>query len=769
MAGEIAAPIQRHVEAAIAEEKIPGCVVLVGRRGHIVHRQAYGHRCLEPTIEPMTLDTVFDLASLTKPIATSTSIMQLVERGDLRLRDRVSKYLPEYAANGKEDTTVEQLLVHSAGLIPDTSVRDYRNGWDEAYAKMCELEPLAKPGAAFKYSDVGFLLLGEIVKQQSKLSLDKYVRRHILLPLGMRDTMFNPPEELSKRAATTEKVDGQWRRGQVHDPRAFLLGGVAGHAGLFSTADDLAIYAQTILQGGERNGVRILSPRTIENWTRARDIQGNHRGLGWDMGSVYSRNRGEMMSGSAFGHGGFTGTAMWMDPELDLFVIFLSNRLHPKGKGEANDLAGRIATIASAACLKTTDHHSSKACADAPQDRRLPTQATRLGLTRLGLTRLGLTRLGPTRLGIDVLKAQQFALLRNKRIGLIANHTSQDAAGNSTVKLFADSPDVNLVSLFSPEHGIYGTEDHPDIGNTTEKETQLPVFSLYGKTRKPMPEQLANVDALVFDIQDIGCRFYTYVSTMGLAMEACAEAGKEFVVLDRPNPINGIDVEGPMLDAGSESFVGYHHMPVRHGMTAGELAEMFRAERNLKVKLTIVPVENWQRSDYLYDTGLPWVNTSPNMRSLTQAVLYPGVGLFETTNVSVGRGTDTPFEVFGAPWIDAVPFAAAIRSHNCAGLQVTPITFTPDASKHSEAKCQGVRFIVTDWKRFRPLDLAWAIGASLVELHGDDWESKRFPRLLGNATVLEKLTQGEQPSAIQQSYDKELSDFLRRRKPFLMY
>lgn len=749
MAPHIDKPIQRHVEAAIAEKKIPGCVVLIGRHGQIVHRQAYGHRSLEPTTEPMTVDTVFDLASLTKPIATSTSIMQLVEKGDLRLRDRVGKYLPEFATNGKEETTVEQLLVHSAGLIPDTSVRDYLNGWDEAYEKMCALKPLSEPGSAFKYSDVGFLLLGAIVQERSGLPLDEYTQEHIFQPLGMHDTTFNPSNELSRRAATTEKVDGEWRRGKVHDPRAYLLDGVAGHAGLFSTADDLAIYAQTVLQGGERNGVRILSPRTIENWTRPRDIDGNHRGLGWDMGSAYSRNRGEMMSPAAFGHGGFTGTAMWIDPELDLFVIFLSNRLHPTGKGEANDLAGRIATIASAACLQTAKHNSPPSGEEVAQTKQ-PNTAN-------------------TRLGVDVLSDRRFAPLRDKRIGLIANHTSQNAAGVSTVKILADAPEVKLVSLFSPEHGIYGTEDHPDIGDTTEKETQLPVYSLYGDTRKPLPEQLEKVDALVFDIQDIGCRFYTYVSTMGLAMEACAEADKEFVVLDRPNPINGVDVEGPMLDPGSESFVGYHPMPVRHGMTAGELAEMFRNELDLDLKLTIVPVENWQRSDYLYDTSLPWVNTSPNMRSLTQAVIYPGVGLFETTNVSVGRGTDTPFEVFGAPWINAHQFATAIRSHGCPGLEVTPITFTPDASKHSGTECQGVRFIVTDWEKFRPLDLAWAIGASLVKLHGDDWDSKRFPRLLGNAAVFELVTSGAQPAAIKQSYVKDLDDFRRRRQAFLMY
>lgn len=751
MAGELAPPIMRHVNAAIQGKKLPGCVVLIGRHGRIVHREAYGNRQLEPTVEPMTVDTVFDIASLTKPIATSTSIMQLVERGDLRLRDKVSDYLPEFARHGKEEATVEQLMVHSAGLIPDNAIADYENGWTVAYEKICELQAVSKPGTKFKYSDVGYLLLGQLVEKLSGTPLNDYAKKNIFLCLGMHETMFTPPVELQRRAAATERVDGEWLKGRVHDPRARLLQGVAGHAGLFSTADDLAIFAQTLLRGGRRGDVRILSPRTIKNWTRSRNIDGNLRGLGWDMGSAYSRNRGEMMSPSAFGHGGFTGTAMWIDPELDLFVIFLSNRLHPSGKGEANDLAGRIATIASAACLPTVEsRHASTGPDDYEQS-------------------LKQERSEPTRLGIDVLRDRDFAQLNGKRVGLIANQTSLDAVGVHTASILSDAPGVELVSLFSPEHGIHGTADQPEIADTTDESSGLPVYSLYGKSRKPLPKQLRPLDVMVFDIQDIGCRFYTYVSTMGIAMEACADHGVAFMVLDRPNPIGGTILEGPMLDEGSESFVAYHNLPVRHGMTAGELAQMFRAENDLELDLAVVPVENWNRNHYLFDTSLPWVNTSPNMRSLTQALLYPGVGLFETTNVSVGRGTDTPFEVLGAPWIEPVRFAAELGTYAPPGVKVTPIRFTPDASKYAGKQCGGVRFVVTDWLKFRPLELAWAIGSSLTKLCRDDWDATSFPRLLGNATVHQKLLDGATPQDIQQSYTRELQQFRVRRQPYLLY
>ena len=739
--------IDREVGRALEANKMPGCVVAIGYEGAIVFQRSYGHRQLEPQREAMAVDTVFDLASLTKPIATSTAVMQLVEQGKVGLADPVSKYLPEFTSHGKQAITIEQLLVHSSGLIPDNALADYLNGWPESYEKICALKLRSSPGEAFRYSDVGFFLLGELVHRVTGQTLDDYTREHIFGPLGMQETSFTPPGELAPRCAPTEKQGEEWLRGKVHDPRARLMGGVAGHAGLFSTADDLAIYAQALLNGGEYGGKRILSPDTLKEWTSPRDIAGQLRGLGWDMRSGYSRNRGQHMSSSAFGHGGFTGTSIWIDPQLKLFVIFLSNRVHPNGQGAVNELAGRIGTIASAACLDV----------EIPAPRRRGRQGAEPSQRE------------PTRLGVDVLADENFAPLQGKRVGLIANHTSRNAAGVSTAQLLHEAKEVQLVALFSPEHGLQGVEDRDGIADTVDQQTGLPVYSLYGKTRKPTAEHLEQLDVLVFDIQDIGCRFYTYLSTMGLAMETSAEHGKEFVVLDRPNPIGGRIVEGPILDAGSETFVGYHTIPVRHGMTVGELAKMFRAEKQLDLRLTVVELQHWERGDYLYDTRLPWINPSPNMRSLTEAVLYPGVGLFETTNVSVGRGTDTPFEVLGAPWIDGRKLAAAIAAHHPPGVEVVPIRFTPAASTHQGKECGGVNLIVTDWQRFRSLELAWSIAAALQELYSEEWDVARFSRLLINRQVHQAIRAGQGPRQIEQLYRDDLQQFSIRRHNFLLY
>ena len=441
----------------------------------------------------------------------------------------------------------------------------------------------------------------------------------------MTETGYLPEDALQQRAAPTEQREQRWMQGEVHDPRAYRLGGIAGHAGLFSTAEDLAIYAQMMLQQGCYQGVRILSPVALQTMTRAYDTSGEQRGLGWDKQSRYSSNRAELFTPQAFGHGGFTGTVLWIDPGLDLFFIFLSNRVHPDGKGNVNTLAGRIASIAAAAVTKP-----SAACHSVNSPPREEVQT-----------------------GLDRLEQEAWRPLRGQRVGLITNHTGIDAQGRTNVERLRRAPEVNLVALFSPEHGLAGQLDQAKIDDSTDQASGLRVLSLYGETRKPTAEQLALVDTLVFDIQDIGTRFYTYISTMGLAMQAAAEHGKRLVVLDRPNPINGTHVEGPVLDDGRQSFVGFHTLPVRHGMTVGELARMFQAEMGWEVDLHVVPMSGWRRGEYFDETGLLWVDPSPNMRNLNQAILYPGIGLLETTNLSVGRGTDTPFERIGAPWLDA--------------------------------------------------------------------------------------------------------------------
>ncbi|MFK7821092.1 MAG: exo-beta-N-acetylmuramidase NamZ domain-containing protein [Planctomycetaceae bacterium] len=359
--------------------------------------------------------------------------------------------------------------------------------------------------------------------------------------------------------------------------------------------------------------------------------------------------------------------------------------------------------------------------------------------------------------------------MANRRVGLITNHTGLANDGVSTVQLLNESEAVNLVSLFSPEHGFAGKLDEANIGDARDHGTGLKIHSLYGKTRKPTAEMLSGIDTLVFDIQDIGTRFYTYISTMKNAMEAAAAAKLRFVVLDRPNPINGVTVSGPVLDAGSESFVAAHSLPVRHGMTVGEIAGMLKVELHLDLDLQVVRVEGWQRDDMFDATGQVWTNPSPNMRCLNQALIYPGVGLLETTNISVGRGTDTPFEVIGAPWIEAVPFAKALNRLQLPGVRFVPLRFTPESSKYEGQQCGGVNIVITNRRAFEPIGTGLAIGQLLLRLYPNDWDTKSLNRLLGCRKVCDGLLAGQTPNELAKLWEAELRNFMARRASFLLY
>ena len=371
--------------------------------------------------------------------------------------------------------------------------------------------------------------------------------------------------------------------------------------------------------------------------------------------------------------------------------------------------------------------------------------------------------------GIDVLERDRFERLAGSRVGLITNHTGTNLRGVSTVELLNAAENVNLVALFSPEHGFAGKLDQSTIGDSRDASTGVTIFSLYGEHRVPTAEMLQPIDTLVFDIQDIGTRFYTYISTMGGAMRAAAEHGVRVVVLDRPNPIDGITVQGPVLDAGSESFVGYHRIAVRHGMTVGELAHMFKAEMQLDLDLEIVLVEGWDRGKMFDHTGRVWINPSPNMRSLTQALLYPGMGLLETTNLSVGRGTDTPFEVIGAPWIEAIDFARDLNDRGLPGVRFVPLQFTPDASKFAEQSCGGVNVIITDRSTFHPIRTGLSIAVALRHHYPEQWETRSLNRLLASAKTRDGILAEKRVEELREAYQQELDDFQSRRKRYLIY
>ncbi len=754
------ARVDDAIARAIGEKKVPGAVVLVGRRGKVVLAKAFGRRSVEPMGEPMTRDTVFDMASLTKPVATAASVMALLERGKFRLGDKVVAYLPELKGNGKDGITIEQLLRHRSGLIPDDPISDYAEGPEAAWRKIGDLKPVETPGEAFLYSDVGFLILGRLVEKVSGQPLDEFARGALFDPLGMVDTGFRPvggpPDEPTpvSRIAPTEREGGRMLRGVVHDPRSRALGGVAGHAGLFGTADDLAAFAQMLLDGGKGlEGKRVLSPLTVRAMVDpGLTPEGQRRGLGWDVETSFSGPRGSLFGPSSFGHTGFTGTSLWVDPETETFVILLTSRLHPDGKGASpGALRAEVATLVASAII------------DAPSR---PAETSPASPAKLAGPKPPALR--PVDCGVDVLARRGFPGLRGKRVGLVTNHTGRTRGGVSTIDLLFGAPGVELVALYSPEHGIRGAVD-TTVGDSKDEKTGLPIFSLYGKTRKPSADALAGVEVLVYDIQDVGVRYYTYISTLGLVLEACRENRVPLVVLDRPNPIGGVAVAGPVRDADFASFIAHHALPVRHGMTVGELARLFNAERSIGAELTVIPCEGWRRADTYDRSGLEWVNPSPNMRSLTEALLYPGVGLLEASNLATGRGTDTPFERLGAPWVDDLALAKALNEQGLPGVRFVPVRFTPKERQYAGQECRGVQVAITDWSSFEPVDLGIALAVTLRALYPRQWEPAGFLKMLADRDAYEALLAGGDLAAIRSTWDGELAEFLKVRANYLLY
>ncbi len=763
------APIDALVQTAIDRGEAPGAVVLIVHNGQVLYRKAFGHRSLEPTVEPMTVDTIFDLASLTKCVATATAVMQLVEQGRIRLNDPVSDYLPEFAQNGKDQITIRQLLTHFSGLRPDIDLKPDWTGRTAAYDLVMREKPVNPPGARFLYSDTNFETLAFIIEKLTGQSLADYALQHIYQPLGMKDTRFLPPADWSPRIAPTQyDEEGHMLRGAVHDPAARRMGGVAGHAGLFSTADDLAIFADTFLHGGIHNGVRILNPLSVEKMSTPQQPANspNLRGLGWDIDSPFASNRGELLPVGSFGHTGFTGTSLWIDPTTDTTIILLTNAVHPRGNKPIVSLRARLATAVAAALQLT------------------PSQGENLRLARITgynessfAARRITARNGSVLNGIDVLEAAGFTQLHPNRahplrIGLVTNQTGLDRHGARTADVLAHVPGLTLAAIWSPEHGIAGQLDTTAITDSRDPASNAPIFSVYGDTdakRRPSPVQLAQVDAILYDIQDIGVRFYTYESTLGYFLEAAAQAHKPIYVLDRPNPINGATIEGPIPDPGRESFVSYAPIPVRHGMTIGELAQLFNAQPNLHANLTVIPMQGWQRGDTFDSTGQLWVNPSPNMRSLTAATLYPGIGLIEGANLSVGRGTDTPFQLVGAPWIDGPALAHFLNDRQLEGVRFVPIRFTPTASNYAKEACGGVNLIVTDRNALDSVELGLEVISAIHSLYPSQLNLEALDGLLRNQSTLKSLQSGDDPRRTAADWQQSLDPFLNLRAKYLLY
>jgi SSS family transporter len=841
-------PISTLINDAVAAKKLPGAVVVIGHGGKVVFEQAYGVRKLagEPGLdgkpspaEPMTTDTIFDMASLTKCLATATAVMQLYELHKFEFDDPVAKYLPEFAANGKERVTIRELLTHYSGLPPDEDLKDpwglsapeKAEGLRRAFASSL----VATPGTHFEYSDINYIVLGALVEKLSGETLDAYAAKHIFEPLQMMQTRFLPFAkvcDLYHRSGSAVVYDaealqanlcppGTWSgelirgiaptahdnelngavnpdfdhllRGTVHDPTTRRMGGVAGQAGVFSTAADMSLFASALLEkllhdAGpfplKQATLKLMTtpeqPSTAETGATIFTADGKptkgvaQRGFGWDINSAYSRPRGEIFPIGSFGHTGFTGTSLWMDPASDSYVILLANAIHPRGSAPISVLRGQVATAAATALGVCPPSTICDPVIVTSEENKLETTPSTLAAQ--------ITNKSTVKTGIDVLEATNFAALKSAsknghlRIGLLTNQTGLDGQGRRTIDVLKAAPGVELTTLFSPEHGIAGAKDSTDLHNSTDAATGLTILSLYGPKdadKRPKVEDLAKLDAVVIDLQDAGVRFYTYETVMGYFLEAAAKAGTRVFALDRPDMIGGELVQGPVSDEGKASYTNYRPEPVRQGMTLGELANFDNGEGHLGAKLTVVPIEGWQRAEYFDATGLKWVNPSPNLRSIAAAALYPGIGLMDYANLSVGRGTDAPFEHIGAAYINGPMLAGYLTARRIPGVRfgATKFKVAEDANHYPfhGQEIEGVSMVATDRAALDAVELGVEIIAALHHLYPEQFALKGVARLIANDATMLALEQGSDPRRIAEAWRPGIDGFKARRAQYLLY
>ena len=872
------------INQSIAEHRLPGAVLLVGHSGRVVFEHAYGNRKLagEPGLngrpspaEPMTENTIFDMASLSKCLSTATSIMQLYEQGKLTFDEPVEQILPGFNPDHDPErakVTVRMLLTHYSGEPADVNLKD---PWGLAKPDKAEgihralTTPLqSAPAAVFRYSDINFILLGYIVETLSSEPLDVYAQEHIFKPLGMTETRYLPVDKacgshkiigaaiawaatprghsrhscpagdwntslLARIAPTTHDDESKsspsanphfdmLTRGTVHDPTTRRMGGVAGHAGVFSTAHDVSLFAQALLDRladrpshfplkqstlllmtmpeqpgayagqltlantatqsaivrGEKGATPLLAPHypAVPN----QDL----RGFGWDIDTAFSKPRGMIFPIGSFGHTGFTGTTLWMDPGSDTYVVLLANAIHPRGNPPISNLRGEVAT----------------AVAQALQLYSNATTATRQPVS--------IQAESSTLTGIDVLESNHFTELTNLaaqhsntlRLGILTNQSGLDANGRRTIDILSTDlpkiiPAAKLTTIFSPEHGIFGKQDTTSFGPETDPTTGLRVTSLYGpkdSDKRPSHDQLKDLDAVVIDLQDAGVRTYTYEAVTGYFLEAAALEKSQYnhtlniVVLDRPNPIGGVAAQGPVSDPGHENYTDYGQIPVRHGMTLGELARFYNATKHFDAPLTVVAMQHWTRSEFYDQTGLPWVNPSPNLHNLTATILLPALTLLESTNATVGRGTPTPFELIGGgfppkdkttgaqppAWFHASDVAAALNARQIPGATFAATTTTVDNDAihpyHGQT-IEAVRISVTDRNVLDSPELGVEILSALHKLYPEQFHLERAANLLANSATFDAIKRGDDPRSIAVTWQPALTEYKTEREPFLLY
>ena len=757
------AVLDNVVKDAIAKGETPGAVLLVGHNGAVVYRKAFGKLTAAADSGPMTPDTIFDLASLTKVIVTTTCVMRLEQLGQIKLNDPVAKYIPDFAQNGKEDITIRMLLTHYSGLPADLDLKESWNGTEEGYSRVNAAKLVNAPGSTFVYSDVGFVVLGELVQKVTGMPLDQYAQTYIFGPLSMTNTRFNPPQAWMPRIAPTQRDEhtGITLRGTVHDPTARQMGGVAGDAGVFSTADDVAKFAQAILNGGGG----ILSALSVEKMTTPQQPANmpSVRGLGWDIDSPFSSNRGELLPVGSFGHTGFTGTSLWIDPTTNTYIILLTNSLQLK-TGNVIALRTEVADAVAAALQLNPS-----------QEQKLRiSRITGYNETQVAARRV-VVRNGKVLNGIDVLQERQFEPLKvpnvaTPRVGIVTNQTGIDGKGRRTIDVLARASGIQLTAIFAPEHGLQ-VNDAPLAAGAKDGATNVPVYPVWGDTdakRRPSLDVLRNVDVIVYDLQDTGARFSSYTATLGYFLEAAAKLKKRIVVLDRPNLLNGAYVQGPVSDA-QESPTNYFPLAVRHGMTTGELAGLFNSEKHFNADLVVVPMRGWLRGDWFDSTGSIWANPAPDVRNLDQAALYPGVALVESTNISVGRGTDMPYQLVGSPYFIPRELASYLNGRNIGGVRFIPTSFTPTAGPFARRECFGVQILVTNRELLDSAGLGLELAAALHKLSPLGFDMAKMNQLLVNKVDATALQAGEDPNRILENDRDKLDQFMVLRAKYLLY
>ncbi len=829
--------------------------------------------------------------------------MQLYEQGKLNFDEPVEQLPPGFNPDHdleRAKVTVRMLLTHylrrARRREPERPVGPRAADKAEGIHRALTTPLQSAPEAVFRYSDINFILLGDLVETLSGEPLDVYAQEHIFKPLGMTETRYLPidkacgphkiigaaiawaptprghvrhacptgdwstsllpriaptahDDESKSNPAANPHVD-MLTRGTVHDPTTRRMGGVAGHAGVFSTAHDASLFAQALLDRlagrpsnfplkqstlqvmttpeqpgayagqltlattaeqsaivhGEKGAAPLLAPRYPA--IHGQDL----RGFGWDIDTAFSKPRGMLFPIGSFGHTGFTGTSLWMDPGSDTYVVLLANAIHPRGNAPISNLRGEVATAVAQALelytLRDATHNAQGQCIcthckGCPglsiEGERVEPTATPISGTLVGQSTLT---------GIDVLESNHFAELtalaaqhnNALRLGILTNQSGLDAHGRRTIDILATDvpktiPGVKLTTIFSPEHGIFGKQDTTSFGPETDPTTGLVVASLYGPhdaDKRPSHDQLKDIDAVVIDLQDAGVRTYTYEAVTGYFLEAAAREQHDFhhtldiVVLDRPNPIGGVAVQGPVSDPGHENYTDYGQIPVRHGMTLGELARFYNGTKHIEAPLTVVAMQHWTRSEFYDQTGLPWVNPSPNLHNLTATILLPALTLLEATNATVGRGTPTPFELIGAglppkdkttgaqppTWFHAADVAAALDARRIPGVSFAATTTTVDDEPihpyHGQT-IEAVRITVTDRNALDSPELGIEMLSVLQKLYPEQFHLQRAANLLANAATQDAITRGDDPRSIAATWQPALTDYKTAREEYLLY